>query len=139
LANVKIQKTGNEPYVNHEEKSIVFPVESCNKIKNKSEIKIHLTESDYNLIEATLGEYLIKISTKDRCNGYSLLVSDISKKYLQQSYSNNSFRHLHSTYHLNDIDPDFIKKLQRFKEIARQQNHSLETLLENYIDEVIKV
>ena len=137
LSNVKINKTGNDPYVNHSDKTIVFPKNSCNKIPNKSEITLKLTESDYSLIDSS-GEYLIKISIKDRCNGYSVLVSQISEKYLGKKLSQNSWRHLHSTHQVNFIDVDFIEKYKKLKEMARLKNHSIDVMLEYYVDKVEK-
>ena len=132
LCNVKVSNyVETEPF--YKDGIIYFPINSCMKIKNKKEIKIVLSETDKELVDVNK-EFLIDISLKDKSNGYSKLLSKITKLYLGVKLNQNDFRHLHSTNALHNIDKDFIRKYEELKLKAFHQNHSLETLLNNYID-----
>lgn len=132
LCNVKVSNyVETEPF--YKDGIIYFPINSCMKIKNKKEIKIVLSETDKELVDVNK-EFFIDISLKDKSNGYSKLLSKITKLYLGVKLNQNDFRHLHSTNALHNIDKDFIRKYEELKLKAFHQNHSLETLLNNYID-----
>lgn len=132
LANVKLKNFEYiEPHYN--EGKIIFPKGSCNKVSNKTVITIDLSQDDIALLNFD-NDYLLDINYKNRSNGYSSLVSKISKQYLGKNFTQNDYRHLHSTHHLHFIDSDFIEKFNYLSEIARNQNHQLNTMLSCYVD-----
>lgn len=135
LANVKLKNfKDTEPH--YKEGKIIFPKGSCNKVSNKTVITIELSQDDVQLLNFD-NDYLLDINYKNRSNGYSILVSKISKQYLGKNFTQNDYRHLHSTHHLHFIDSDFIEKFNYLSEISRLQNHNLSTMLSFYIDNKI--
>jgi len=132
LANVKL-KNFNDTVPHYKDGHIIFPKGSCNKVSNKTVITIELSQDDILLLNFDK-EYLLDINYKNRNNGYSSLVAKLSKQYLGKNFTQNHYRHLHSTHHLHFIDSNFIEKFNYLSEIARTQNHQLDTMLSYYVD-----
>ena len=134
LANVVMKyKDEKTPYI-LDNKFIIFPINSMEKVENKDELKIELNNEDIELLPIK-SEYLLDcFNYKDRNNGYSTKLADLCEIYFKLHLTNNDFRRAHSEFVYSKINKDFIKDYYFMKQQAKLHNHSLDTMVNVYIN-----
>lgn len=133
LVNIKL-KDYDDKTPHYKDGFIVYPQNSLMKVKNTNILKIKLNEEDKNAVESLNTEYLVefKKTTTDRNNSFSKLVSSLSKKYFGETITLTRLRHLHTNEKVDFIDDSFKEKFKRVLDLAKSQNHSVETMMSHY-------
>ena len=108
-------------------------IQECEKTKKK--IEIDLIEEELaviNILKQTGKEYLLTINHKDRNNGYSKLLKQLSKLYFGVEFTQNDIRHLIMSEQTPELTTELKDVIIKLQQLARKCGTSVDMILNTY-------